>query len=142
MVAAAAVLQLIASAVGVAVVRDHTAPPPPAVATSPSSPAVLAAPAPDPRVQRERAVRALLDQRAAAVLRRDREAFLATVLPSATAFVERQAAMFDALAEVPLASWEYELDAGQQSAVNDVLDTRHGAEPWRPSNSGAAGQAT
>ena len=128
-VAAAAVLQLLASLVGVTALREGSTSSPPAAAPAPPA-AVLAAPAPDPRVLRERAVRRLLEQRADAVLRRDREAFLATVLPTATEFRDRQAAMFDALAEVPLASWDYELDAGRQSAVNDALDARYGDDGW------------
>ena len=122
-------LQLLGSLVGVAVLRDSAAPSTPTATSSPSA-AVLAAPAPDPRVQREQAVRQLLQDRAAAVLRRDREAFLATVLPSATELVERQGRMFDALADVPLASWDYELDAGRQSSVNEALDARYGADGW------------
>lgn len=129
-VAGAVVLQLLASLAGAAVLRDGASSSAPSARAITPPAAVLAAPAPDPLVQREQAVRRLLEQRADAVLRRDREAFLSTVLPTATAFVDRQAEMFDALAEVPLASWDYELDAGHQSAVNDALDDRYGDDGW------------
>ena len=55
------------------------------------------------------AVQAVLDRRAAAVLRRDRSALLATVLPGETGLSARQAAWLDGLAQLPLASWEYRL---------------------------------
>lgn len=120
-------LQLLASLGGVALLsRDAVTP---ASAQSPSS-AVRAAPAPDPRVERDRAVRALLDRRAAAVTARDREAFLATVFAGAPAFVERQAALFDALAQVPLGVWGYELDATRERPPNPELDARYGVGHW------------
>ncbi|QMU75871.1 hypothetical protein GXW83_09080 [Streptacidiphilus sp. PB12-B1b] len=53
----------------------------------------------------------LLDRRARAVLRRDRAALAATVLPGATALRTRQLAWLDNLAQVPLAAWEYRLQA-------------------------------
>ncbi|WP_405592559.1 hypothetical protein [Streptomyces sp. NBC_01190] len=56
-----------------------------------------------------RALRALLDQRAAALLHHDRAAFLAGVDPRAERFRARQTAMFDDLAAVPLAAWSYTL---------------------------------
>lgn len=70
----------------------------------------------------------LLDARAAALLRRDRTAFLATVDQRSAAFHRSQVALFDALAEVPLSGWTYELgtdgaprrlSAGQQSRYGD-----------------------
>lgn len=80
---------------------------------------------------RTAAVRELLDRRAAAVLARDRDAFLATVDPHAPAFAGRQAALFDALAEVPLSSWRYELDPTREADPGD-LATRHDAPVWLP----------
>lgn len=53
------------------------------------------------------AVRQLLDQHAAAVLHRDRAAFLAGIDPRAEAFRTRQTAVFANLGQVPLASWSY-----------------------------------
>jgi hypothetical protein len=58
----------------------------------------------------ELAITQLLDQRAAALVRRDKAAFLATVDPGATAFRAQQARTFDNLADVPVASWQYRLD--------------------------------
>jgi hypothetical protein len=136
-VAIAAVLQLVAS-VGGAAFLERTAPqfPGPLRVESPSQ--VLGAPAPaptrapDPRTERERAVRDLLSARADALLDRDREAFLATVSPVVPAFVDRQGRLFDALAEVPLASWDYELDPSRERPDDPALDQRYGAEWWAP----------
>ena len=55
------------------------------------------------------AIGRLLDRRAAAVLRRDRAALLATVQPGATGLRTRQAAWLDGLAQLPLAAWDYRL---------------------------------
>lgn len=56
------------------------------------------------------AVDQLLTRRAAALLKRDRAAFLSTVDPKATAFSSQQKRLFDNLADVPLASWRYRLE--------------------------------
>ena len=77
------------------------------------------------------AVRALLQRRAAAVLRRDASAFLATVDPQASGFRARQAAYIDALRDVPLASWTYVLDAGRERPHTPELDRQHGTW-WAP----------
>lgn len=90
---------------------------------------VRAAPAPDPRAQRAEAVRALLDARAAALLARDRAGFLAGIWAGDPAFVERQAALFDNLAAVPLSVWKYELD-GRTDRFNAELDARYGEGQW------------
>jgi hypothetical protein len=58
---------------------------------------------------RDRAIRAVLDRRAAAVLDRDREAFLADVDQRDAEFRAAQEQLFDNLEQVDLASWEYEL---------------------------------
>jgi hypothetical protein len=71
-----------------------------AVAGMIASPPVSGAPG------RDEAIADLLDRRAAAVRDRDRDAFLATVSPLASdVFRARQAAWFDHLAEIPLASY-------------------------------------
>lgn len=57
---------------------------------------------------RDRAVDAVLGRRAAAVLDRDRRAFLADVDQRDPEFVASQERLFDNLAQVELASWEYE----------------------------------
>ncbi|HEY5836375.1 hypothetical protein [Streptomyces sp.] len=54
-------------------------------------------------------VRRLLDQRAAAVLHRDRTAFLAGIDPRATRFLAEQRRVFGNLTDVPLAAWSYAL---------------------------------
>ncbi len=80
---------------------------------------------------RARQVVELLDRRAAALLARDRHGFLEGIDPAAIAFRERQAAVFDALAEVPLGMWEYELDAGRASDAAG-LAVRYGTDVWVP----------
>lgn len=82
------------------------------------------------RPARAAAVERLLQERARAVVERDRRAFLATVDPSAGALVARQAASFDALAEVPLGSWDYVLEPGTGSPPDDRLDRRYGQGSW------------
>lgn len=68
----------------------------------------------------EDAVQELLDARAAAVTARDRDAFLATVDPSATdEFREEQARLFDGLASVPFETYRLNLRA------DDVEDLGH-----------------
>ncbi len=80
---------------------------------------------------RTTAVRGLLHERARAVLARDRAAFLATVDPSATGFAARQAASFDALAEVPLVTWDYRLEPRRSQPADAALDARYGTW-WAP----------
>ena len=77
------------------------------------------------------AVRRLLAARALAVLHRDRRAFLATVDPTATAFLARQGRLLDALREVPLASWAYAIDASDVRPHTAALDRRRGTW-WAP----------
>lgn len=88
------------------------------------------APLPDPRSAREQAVRALLETRARAVVQRDRAAFLATVWRGAPDFLERQAALFDNLAGVPLGSWAYVLDGSSDRGPAPELDAKYGAGRW------------
>lgn len=83
-------------------------------------------------ISRTTAVRELLHIRATAVLRHDRDAFLATVDPTATTFLRRQAALVDALRDVPLASWSYELDAVRGHRRTTALDKKYGASWWAP----------
>ncbi len=54
-------------------------------------------------------VQALLDARAIALLARDRAGFLAPLDPASPQFIEQQSAVFDALAEVPLGAWTYQV---------------------------------
>ena len=85
----------------------------------------------DARQERSRQVVELLDRRAAALLARDREAFLAGLDPAAEEFRHRQAALFDALAEVPLATWRYEVDPTRARDAAGLAE-RHGGEVWVP----------
>jgi hypothetical protein len=80
---------------------------------------------------RTTAIRALLAARAGAVLRKDRAAFLATVDRTATGFVARQAKLVDALHDVPLASWTYELAPDREREHTVALDALHGTW-WAP----------
>ncbi|MFI0899476.1 hypothetical protein [Streptomyces sp. NPDC020983] len=73
------------------------------------------------------ALQKLLTRHAAALLRRDRQAFLADVDPRATRYHAAQQRMFDDIADVPLAAWSYRL-------------VRTGAFPL-PASAGAAGTA-
>ena len=77
------------------------------------------------------AVHDLLTARADAVRRHDRSAFLATVDPRATAFRTLQASYVDALADVPLSVWEYDLDAAHEQPHTTALDELRG-QWWAP----------
>ena len=77
------------------------------------------------------AVEELLDRRGRALLARDRAGFLATVDASATAFLARQAALFDALAEVPLTRWSYAVDPAHVQPDDSALTARYGTW-WAP----------
>jgi hypothetical protein len=86
----------------------------------------------EPAAARAEAVRELLAVRADAVRRRDRAAWLSTVEPSAGAFRAAQGRLFDALADVPLAGWSYELDPAEAEPADARLDALHGAGWWSP----------
>lgn len=111
-----------------------SAPPPPASA-APSAPAQAEARgAGRPAGQEERAdarrndIGHLLDRRAAAIRAHDRAAFLATVDPRAAEFRDRQAALFDNLAQVPLASWDYQVVAPDVFALTPARQVELGAD--------------
>lgn len=133
LVAGALALQL-AAAVGVIALIDEPAP---VVAPGSTTQARVAPPAQLPRPQssqareeRERAVRLLLSDRAGALLRRDKASFLAVVDPAAGELRARQAALFEALEEVPLGTWRYSLDAGTERPSDSRLDRRYGRDRW------------
>jgi hypothetical protein len=63
----------------------------------------------DPALHRQKAVEAVLAERARAVLGKDRTAFLAQIDPTAVAFREQQAALFDRITKVPFTEWRYEV---------------------------------
>lgn len=106
---------------GVAVARHDPPAPPPRRPVS-ARPAVVVP-------EREQAVRALLAQRSEAVRRHDRTAFLATVEPGP--FATRQAQLYDALAQLPFAQWDYELVAASSQPASRALDVRRG-QWWSP----------
>ncbi len=75
----------------------------------------------------------LLARRSAALLARNRAAFLATVDPDATAaFRTRQAAFFDNLAQVPLSQWRFTVDPVLQQPVAAPVFARYRAPVWSP----------
>jgi hypothetical protein len=74
----------------------------------------------------------LLDRRAIAVLQRDRAGFLATVDASGPDFAARQAAVFDNLANVPVASWAYLVDPAATHAIPADRVTAYGDPVWAP----------
>ena len=88
--------------------------------------AFAAAPVPETTDARSTAVQALLDRRATALLTRDRTGFLASVDPRATGVRAEQAALFDALADVPLQEWGYALVAGSDQEPDTRLTARYG----------------
>ncbi|MGI8536531.1 MAG: hypothetical protein ACR2K2_08530 [Mycobacteriales bacterium] len=146
LVAVAVVLQLSAGLLAAVVVRTPSVPPPPtpasvraapdqqvkraAVPPPATVPSVAATATAQPDAARGVQVERLLQARSAALLRRDRSAFLATVDPKAVALQGRQAAMFDALAQVPLGSWEYGLDQRSGRPAEVALDQRYGRNQW------------
>ena len=81
--------------------------PPSRVSTTTASSPTSQQNAPEPSVAREDALAALLSQRAAAVRTRDRSAFAATLDDPASGFGLRQLAQYDALAQLPLATYSY-----------------------------------
>ena len=128
LVALGVVLQLGAGVLTASVLEDGQGSAPLA------APWARAVPAPvDPAVAAEQArtaeVEALLAERGRALLARDRAAFLATVDPAATALRARQESVFDALAQVPIGTWDYVLQAGPQ-APDAQLDRRYGVGNW------------
>ena len=81
--------------------------------------------------QRTTSVRDLLSRRAQAVLDRDRTAFLADLDPTATAFVAKQAAVFDNLKAVHFSRWNYELDPSEEQPQTPAMAARRGTW-WAP----------
>ena len=127
LIALAVTLQL-GAGVLTAVVLDPV--PPPSAATSRARALPQAASAAAVTGARTAAVRLLLAARSDAVMTRARAGFLATVDPSATALRTRQAASFDALSAVPLASFDFELEPLSQRPADVQLDTRYGRGQW------------
>ncbi len=85
-----------------------------------------------PAGDRSLQVRRLLDHRAAALLRRDRAGWLAGIDPRAAAFRAKQAAVFDALAAVPLTAWQYSMNPDLERALGAGVAQRYAAPVWTP----------
>jgi hypothetical protein len=134
LLAAAIVAEVCAGVAGLAYLRaaGHPGPPSTARADPPRVAARPATPRLDPAADRAAEVRRLLDRRAAALLRRDRAGWLAGIDPRASAFRARQAAVFDALAAVPLASWQYRLDPGLERSLRPAVRRRYRVPVWVP----------
>jgi hypothetical protein len=81
---------------------------------------------------RTAAVRAVLDERAKAIATHDRDRWLATIDPDATVFRDRQARLYDALADVPVQDWRYDLDPLAAKPPNAHLDVTRGPGWWAP----------
>ena len=127
----AAALELLAAVLTVTLVdRPTPAPPPAAVARARIAPDVVPDAAQAARDARTAAVERLLKARSAAVLQRNRAGLLATIDPGATALRARQAASFDALAQVPIGSWSYTLDPAIERPPDLLLDARYGTGNW------------
>jgi len=125
-VAAAVVLQLLVGVLSLVLLDRQQAPATaPVVAVEQMWPAAVPA-VDDRRVE----VDALLATRSAALLGRDRAAFLATVDPASTELLTRQGALFDALAEVPLEQWAYRILPDTPRAGDTRLDRRYGTGQW------------
>jgi len=122
-------------AAGVFVVRDRLGPTAAPGVDAPRGPVNSTAAASARRIaleERAGAVRSLLDDRARAVLTRNRSLFLAGIDPAASAFRLRQGKVFDALAQVPVGSWVYELDADRETPYVESFLGYYRAETWVP----------
>jgi hypothetical protein len=91
-----------------------------------AGPARAAAATPPPPTPAQRAaaarlaaVRTLLDTRAGALRRHDRAGWLAGLDPAATALRSRQAAMLSSIAPVPLSTWRYTIEPGDEPGRTD-----------------------
>lgn len=92
------------------------------VATGPTSPAAVA---------RLHAIQRLLGARSAALVHRDRSAFMATVDPLTKRFRRVQSRIFADLAAVPIATWSYGMTAVPRRLPPDAA--RYRAPVWAPS---------
>lgn len=126
--AALAALELLAGVTGAVVLREHGALP------GTQADRARSVPVDDAESQRTVAVERLLADRAQAIRRRDRAAFVATLdtAPSAAPFRKRQAKVFDALEDVPLGSWSYTVDPARERVPDARVDALRGPGWWAP----------
>lgn len=83
--------------------------------------------------ERDAAVDALFDRRAAAIRNRDLDAFLRDLDPQQGEFVARQREVFTSLGKLDFAAWSYERD-GESYSPGDIDFARYGAiqDVWLP----------
>lgn len=89
------------------------------------------APGPDPGTPLPQ-ITALLAARSAAVLHRDRAAFLRTLDPAGATYRRRQVAVFDNLRQVPLSAWSYTVVAGPSRKLPAAARLRYGTATYTP----------
>jgi hypothetical protein len=119
-------VQLVAALGGLAVVRLHDE-------AGESSAVVRGRVVPGAALDaRDRAVQELLDVRAAAIRDRDRDAWLSTIDPANPRFRTAQAALFDALADVPISDWSYAVEPESSRPASVGLDAKRGKGWWAP----------
>lgn len=82
---------------------------------------------------RTAAITALLARRGDAVMTHDRAEWRATLDPANPGFISRQMQVFDNLADVPFASWDYEFSA-QRLRLTNPRASRYDAPTWSPAN--------
>lgn len=123
-----AALELVAGVTGAVVLREDRALP------GVQADRARSVPVDDAEAKRTAAVERLLADRAQAIRRRDRAAFVATLdsHPSAAPFRTRQARVFDALEDVPLGSWSYSLDPTRERVPDARVDALRGPGWWAP----------
>jgi hypothetical protein len=143
-VAAVVAFELVAAAVLVGTehtrqVRHAARPAPTAGPTVSPTPRQRSDAADRVAARRAQDVAALLGRRAAAIRGRDRAAFAATLDPTQPAFVQKQLRMFDALEEVPLASWRYDVEEDGALGTESPYLARYatgsgtaGTDAWAP----------
>src|SRR5436190_2168826 len=81
---------------------------------------------------RTQAVAKVLADRAAAIRRHDRSAFVAGIDPKSPQFRAKQLAYFSNLEHVPFASWTYTVDAANEAPTDGSQFLRYAASVWLP----------
>lgn len=103
------------------------------LAGSPVRPDAAASSGQDPSGRSSTAGSALVDllaTRSAAVLAKDKNAYLATIDPQAHWFRSRQARAFDSLTGLPLRSWEYSVTVTDPFELSDSRRAALGPTAW------------
>lgn len=128
------VLCLLAADSAVLARREATPPVPLSVAVEQGSRHESVSAAAKRADERDRAVKALFERRAAAIRARDHAALRATIDPVAKEFQARQDTVLDSLGKLDLAVWSYEPQAGQSYSPTSIHWQRYvGADDlWLP----------